>query len=262
MPHGAHKLLRSFHLKKMGMRDYQEGPTLALLDGDASRGAALRARLQRLGHACSTFPEAGDLILALSGGQRFALLLVVLQDEASLGILSAACQVLGIPVLVVVSDAQWGHLSSRARGFEASGTLGADVSRMTDAELDWLLRAMLQRKNNSAIDVPLNDQTVWGDYHFYEGSRHVLFKGRNIRLQPLQFGLALHLFRNLGRAVKREWFWEVLWLTSVPGDGKRALDVCVSNVRRRLELNGEHGFFLRAVYGQGYQLVEAQFAST
>lgn len=235
-----------------------EALSVALLDGRESQRAALCARLQHLGHECFEFQGASDVIVALSGGQRFGVLLAALQDPSSLGGLSAACTVLGIPVLSIVPQGQWGLLSSQGKVLESSGTLGADVTRMTDAELDWLVRALIQRRNASAPVVKPYGATVWGDYHFYEGSRHVQYNGHEIRLQPRQFVLALQLFRNVGRVVEREWLWKVLWRVSSLNEGKRALDACASSVRKRLALNGEHGFLLRAVYGQGYQLVEVQ----
>lgn len=233
--------------------------SMALLDGEESRGTALRTRLQKLGHECVAFSCASDLILALSSGRRFGLLLAVLQDEASLGGLSAACQVLGMPVLVVVPSGQWGQLSSKGDGFESSGAIGVDVSRMADAELNWLVRALIQRSKKATPAVaPPRNATVWGGYHFFEDSRCVQFIGQEIRLQPRQFVLALQFFRNLGRVVERDWLWKEVWRMPVLLEGKRALDACASNVRKRLELNGDHGFLLRSVYGQGYQLVEVQ----
>lgn len=232
--------------------------SLALLDSEEPRRTALRARLQQLGHECAVFANASELILTLGSGRRFGLLLSVPQDEASLGGLPAACLILGMPVLVVVSEGQWGLLSSKSGGFESNGTLGADVSRMADAELDWLVRALIQRTNAAPVSDWPDNPEVWGDYHFYEGSRCVQFKGREIRLQPRQFGFALQLFRNLGHVMGRERLWRELWRMPAQREGKRALDACASNVRKRLELNGENGFLLRAVYGQGYQLIEVQ----
>ncbi|SCX53399.1 winged helix-turn-helix domain-containing protein [Variovorax sp. EL159] len=232
--------------------------SLALLDNEEPRRTALRARLQQLGHECAVFANASELILTLSRGRRFGLLLSVPQEDASLGGLPAACLILGMPVLVVVSGGQWGPLASTGGGFESSGTLGADVSRMADAELDWLVRALIQRTSTApAIDWP-DSAEVWGDYHFYESSRSVQFKGQEIRLQPRQFGFALQLFRNLGHVMGRDRLWRELWRMPAQREGKRALDACASNVRKRLELNGENGFLLRAVYGQGYQLIEVQ----
>lgn len=237
----------------------EEALPLALLDMEEARGTALCTRLQTLRHACFPFSCASDLISALSSGRRFALLLSVLQDGASLGGLPAACQVLGMPVLVVVPGGQWRLLSSKADGFESGGTIGADASRMADAELDWLVRALILRnKNASPAVAPPGDATQWGDYRFLESSRCVQLNGQEIRLQPRQFALALQFFRNVGRVVERDWLWRVMWRMPALQEGKRALDACTSGVRKKLELNGEHGFLLRSVYGQGYQLIEVQ----
>ena len=229
---------------------------LALLDADQPRRTALCTRLHQLGHACSAFSSPSELILALGDGRRFGLLLSVLRDEASLGGLRAACLVLGIPVLMVVPGGQWGLLASKTEGLESSGTLGADVSRMADEELDWLIRALIQRASTAPVIVKPAGAEVWGDYHFFEGSCWVQLDGNEISLQPRQFGLALQFFRNVGRVVERDWLWRVLWRTPAHREGNRALDACVSNVRKKLELNGEHRFLLRAVYRLGYQLIE------
>lgn len=233
--------------------------SVALLDGHEPRMTAFQARLQKFGYACSAFSSADDLILALSSGRRFGILLSVMWDEASLGGLTVASLVVGMPMLAVIADGQWGSHSSKDEGFGVNYTLGANVSRMADAELDWLVRALIQRNKSAALPMPRSrDAMVWGDYHFYERSHCVELNGHEIRLQPRQFAVALELFRNVGHVVERDWLWRVVWRMPDLGAGKRALDACASNVRRRLGLNGEHGFMLRAVYGQGYQLIEVQ----
>lgn len=228
---------------------------MALLDMEESRSMALRARLLQLGHECFVFSGTSQLILALSGGRRFGLLLLVLQDGASLSSLGTACQVLGMPVLVIVSS-QWGFPSSQSGGFESIGTLAADVSRMSDEELGWLVRALIQRASTALVAVKTDGAEVWGGYSFYESSRYVRLNGNEIPLQPRQFGFALQLFRNVGRVVERAWLWKLLWPEPALREGNRALDACAYNVRKRLELNSDHGFLLRSVYGQGYELIE------
>jgi DNA-binding winged helix-turn-helix (wHTH) protein len=83
----------------------------------------------------------------------------------------------------------------------------------------------------------------------------VVHKGREIMLQPRQFELALELFRNVGRLVYARVAVElaVARRCTAP-DGARALDVCVANVRRKLELRRKARFTLHAVYRRGYQL--------
>lgn len=231
---------------------------VAIFDGDEHRGTSLRARLEHLGHECCTFANASQLIRALRGGRRFGLLLTAAQDEVSLDGLRAACLVLGMPVLTVVPSGQWGRLESREEHIESGCTLGADISRMANEELDWLIRALIRRSSSASLVAPPDRTEVWGEYRLHESSHSVQFNGGTVTLQPRQFSLALQLFRNLGRVLERDWLWEMIWQMQDLREGTRALDACASGVRRRLELNGKHGFLMRAVYGQGYQMIEVQ----
>lgn len=225
---------------------------MALLDEDESRRTVLCTRLQQLGHECFTFSRASDFILALSGGRRFGLLLSVPQDEAPFDSLRVACRVLGMPVLMVVPCGQWGRLSSKGASLAPCCTLGANLSQMVDEELDWLVSALIHRASGGSAVARPDNVEVWGDYQFQAESRCVLLNGNPVTLQPREFSLALQLFRNVGRVVERDWL-----LTAMnQRKGTRALDVCVSSLRRKLQLNGEHGLVLRAVYRKGYQLVE------
>lgn len=213
-----------------------------------------------MGHECLAFAEAGELLLALGEGRRFSLLLVSLHDEALRSGLLAVSRVLGMPVLLTVPDGQWELLSSTTGDTAPAAMLGADVSRMTDAELDWLVRALARPRPGvtTPASVFTHGTGPWGDYRFHEDSHVVQFRESEIHLQPRQFAFALQAFQNLGRVLAREWLWNALWGTAIQREGNRALDACASSVRRKLGLHGENGFLLRSVYGQGYQLVAVQ----
>lgn len=233
---------------------------LALLCTKGPQGASLHQRLQQMGHECLAFAEADEVLVALGDGKRFALLLVSQHDEALRSGLIAVCKVLGMPVLLTVADGHWELLSPKGNDTAPAAVLGADVSRMTDAELDWLVCA-LARPRRDGMPAPVNHAhgaSAWGDYRFHEDSHMVQFKDDEIHLQPRQFAFALQAFQNMGRVLAREWLWNSLWGTATRREGNRALDACASSVRRKLGLHGEHGFLLRSVYGQGYQLVAVQ----
>jgi DNA-binding response OmpR family regulator len=68
-------------------------------------------------------------------------------------------------------------------------------------------------------------------------------------------GFALQLFRNVGRVLSREWLLDALWANRRSLESQRTVDVCATKVRKKLSLSNENGFVLRAIYGQGYQLV-------
>ncbi|RTQ32952.1 response regulator transcription factor [Variovorax gossypii] len=233
---------------------------LALLCAKESQGPSLHDRLQQMGHECLAFAEADEVLVALGGGRRFALLLVSQHDEALHSGLIAVSKVLGMPVLLTVADGHWELLSPKGNDTAPAGMLAADVSRMSNDELDWLACA-LARPRRDGTPMALghaHGATAWGDYRFHEDRHVVQFRNDEIQLQPRQFAFALQAFRNLGRVLAREWLWNALWGAATRRDGNRALDACASSVRRKLGLHGEHGFLLRSVYGQGYQLVAMQ----
>ncbi len=213
-----------------------------------------------MGHKCLAFAEAGELLLALSEGRRFSLLLVGRHDRASRGGLLAVSRVLGMPVLFTVPDRQWELLAAASEDAVPGALLGADVSRMTDTELDWLVCALARtRREGAPVSTAHTHGTgLWGDYSFHEDSHVVQFRQSEIHLQPRQFAFALQVFQNLGRVLPRDWLWNALWGKAMQRDGRRALDACASSVRRKLGLHGENGFLLRSVYGRGYQLVAVQ----
>lgn len=213
-----------------------------------------------MGHECLAFAEAGELLIALGDGRRFGLLLVSRHDEALRSGLFAVSRVLGMPVLLTVPDGQWELLSSKNKDAAPAAMIGADVSRMTDAELDWLLRALARPRPEvmPPATARAHGNGPWGDYRFHEDSHVVQFRESEIHLQPRQFAFALQAFQNLGRVLAREWLWNALWGTAIQREGNRALDACASSVRRKLGLHGENGFLLRSVYGHGYQLVAVQ----
>jgi DNA-binding response OmpR family regulator len=74
-----------------------------------------------------------------------------------------------------------------------------------------------------------------------------------IDLTPREFDLAAFLFRRHGRIVSREALLENVWNMNA-SVSTRTVDTHVSRLRKKLELNGENGWRLAAVYQHGYRL--------
>jgi len=71
---------------------------------------------------------------------------------------------------------------------------------VTDDELDWLIRALGQRAEDSfAVAVP-DHAAVWGACHFYGDRQCVQINGIEVALQPRQYSFALQL--SFGAPVK------------------------------------------------------------
>ena len=104
-----------------------------------------------------------------------------------------------------------------------------------------------------------NDQVGDEDaapYRIDSQRRRVTLNEREIVLTEREFDLALFLFRRRGRVVSRDALLEGVW--NIRGDvATRTVDTHISRLRKKLELGGEHGWRLNAVYQHGYRLEQA-----
>jgi DNA-binding response OmpR family regulator len=86
--------------------------------------------------------------------------------------------------------------------------------------------------------------------------RRVTLADREVALTEREFDLATFLFRRRGRVVSRDALLEGVW--NIRGDvATRTVDTHISRLRKKLELGGEHGWRLNAVYQHGYRLEQA-----
>lgn len=83
--------------------------------------------------------------------------------------------------------------------------------------------------------------------------RRVLLDGRVADLSARETDLALYLFNHAGRLLTRAHLANAIWGLP-PNADTRTIDVHVSNLRRKLELNPTAGWRLVSIYRQGYRL--------
>jgi DNA-binding response OmpR family regulator len=99
--------------------------------------------------------------------------------------------------------------------------------------------------NDGEIDLP--------PYKLDAQRRRISVNGREIELTQREFDLASFLFRRQGRIVGRGALLENVWNLSA-AVSTRTVDTHVSRLRRKLDLNGENGWRLAAIYQHGYRL--------
>ena len=83
--------------------------------------------------------------------------------------------------------------------------------------------------------------------------RRIAIDGREVELTQREFDLACFLFRRHDRIVSRDALLENVWNLSA-AVSTRTVDTHVSRLRKKLELGGEHGWRLAAIYQHGYRL--------
>lgn len=233
------------------MIDMRVKSMVALVEPSQGKGGELARKLKLWGFTPVIFTSANELLITLSGGRRFEILLMLENDFAVWHCISAVCRARGMPTLLLTNSLDWLSTAAPSENYQPLPLFDFALEVASDAELKIRIDALLQRAKNLPN---FGAYVKMGGYEFFENSQRVTLRGEEIVLQPRQFGVALELFRNVGLVVPRELLWRLLWRDGSSRDGGRTLDVCVANVRKLLSLRPENGFTLRAAYGRGYQL--------
>ncbi|KIQ35429.1 hypothetical protein RT97_06215 [Variovorax paradoxus] len=216
-------------------------------------------KVEALGHCPKYFADILDLLSALACGQRFTLAISSFRAEkTSWHNVHSVSEVLRMPVMLIVQASQWPDLHARASD---SQLIDIVTSEMSERELGWRIDVLLKAAQIKS-QKPNERDGSWGGYQFLESEHVVLHRGRPIHLQPRQFTLAKTMFENVGEVVSRDRLWTSVWNVPPPIAKNRTIDVCINNVRRKLDLHEENGFILRAAYKLGYILSAVDPASS
>lgn len=91
-----------------------------------------------------------------------------------------------------------------------------------------------------------------GPYRFSPDTKTITRDNETVELTAKDFELAQHLFRNVGRLLSREQLLRDVW--NVEGINTRTVDVHMSRIRRRMQINPESGYRIKTIYQHGYRL--------
>lgn len=97
----------------------------------------------------------------------------------------------------------------------------------------------------------------FGEFLFDDKELRVVVDGNAIALTQREFDLVVLLLSNAGRLFSRDELMKCVWAQSNPGNS-RTVDTHISRLRRKLGLDGDTGFVLTSVYGQGYRLEQVR----
>lgn len=164
------------------------------------------------------------------------------------------------PFLVVLTDRI--EEADRLLGFEA-GVDDYVAKPFSPQEVAFRLRAMLRRaavhrpaaSTPAPADVPdhatnaLRVGALAVDPDTYEAQ----VDEQHVELTPVEFQILLALVRNAKLVLTRDQLVEHVWGATWNGDG-HALDVHVSNLRRKLSKLPRDQTYIRSVRGVGYRL--------
>jgi DNA-binding response OmpR family regulator len=93
----------------------------------------------------------------------------------------------------------------------------------------------------------------FGIYEFDKLGSTVRYRDEYVALTSKEFALALMFFRNANRPISRTYILETVWNASAD-IATRTLDMHVSKIRAKLDLNVDSGFRISTIFGYGYRL--------
>ncbi|MDH4274586.1 MAG: response regulator transcription factor [Gammaproteobacteria bacterium] len=223
---------------------------IALLEDDLDQAALVNLWLTADGHQCQAYHSGADFIKALSR-ESFDMLIIdwVLPDLP------------GDKVLEWVRERVDWHIPvifTTGRSDESDVVLalqkGADdymIKPLRQAELIARIRA-LNRRSHALGTEPAN-VLDFPPYQFQPRQRLLTLNGTTVTLTQKQYDLALFLFNHVGRIMSRGHLLESVWGVT-PDLNTRTVDIHISRLRKKLELDARHGWQLNTVYQHGYRL--------
>jgi DNA-binding response OmpR family regulator len=225
---------------------------IGFLEDDPDQAELIGLWLDQAGYTHRHFRSATEFRRRL-GGEAVDLLLLdwMLPDATGLEVLSwiRSSPNADLPVIFLTAKSRDEDI---VRGLESGGD-DYVIKPPKQAELLARMAAVLRRRGAEPENA---HEIALGPYTIDLQRRRVSLDGREIELTQREFDLASYLFRRQGRIVSRDALLENVWNMSA-SVSTRTVDTHVSRLRKKLELAGEHGWRLTAVYQHGYRLEQA-----
>jgi DNA-binding response OmpR family regulator len=221
---------------------------IGLLEDDADQAALVGQWLEESGYAVRTFRTAAEF-RRRQGTSTIDLLLLdwMLPDTAGIDVLGwiRASPNARLPVIFLTARNEEEDLVRALMNGGDDYVVKPAKRRELIARVDALLRRHGVNGDGGEIDLP--------PYRIDPKRRRISVNGREIELTQREFDLASFLFRRQGRIVGRDALLENVWNLS-SAVSTRTVDTHVSRLRKKLDLNGENGWRLAAIYQHGYRL--------
>ena len=101
---------------------------------------------------------------------------------------------------------------------------------------------------------PARASFEFADFHFDLQKRRVMREQETVDLSPKEFDFALYLFSHRDRIVGNSELMTSVW-SLPPSMDTRRIDTAACRVRKKMRLTEEHGWRLKRLRREGYQLI-------
>ena len=133
--------------------------------------------------------------------------------------------------------------------------LGADdyvTKPFSVRELTARVKAVLRRNSDKKEEEFPEHEIVVGNFVIKPDRYEILLNGEVLDLTLKEYELLELLMRNKGRVLKREYLLQVLW-DYADGVNTRVLDVHISKIRDKIELDSKNPAYIKTIRGLGYK---------
>lgn len=238
-------------------------PKILLVDDDVEFTSLLAEVLAMESFEVEVVHNGEDALHTLDLSYDLILLDIMMPKLGGIETLKQIRQKYNTPVLMLTAR---GDNVDRILGLE----LGADdyLSKpFNDRELVARIKAILRRvtkvptpPNVSHIELNNGDDQktlYFDDIVLYPGRQQVIYQGKDLELTGTEFALLSMLIRNPGHILSRELLSiEILGKRLTPFD--RAIDMHMSNLRKKLPPRKDNLPWFKTLRGRGYLLVTEQ----
>ncbi len=141
-----------------------------------------------------------------------------------------------------------GEKDDIVRGLQAGA-----VDYITKPESDEIIRARLEAAGRRLGGSKPDQYAQFGKYRLDRKSKSVEVDGSGVAVTAKEFDLVDLLFQNLDRPLSRGYLFSKVWGGETELE-TRTIDVHVSRLRTKLQLQPANGFVIRTVFGFGYRM--------
>lgn len=222
---------------------------VVIADDEADVVTFLKSIIEEMGHVAVSFSDGNMLAQALVR-ETFDLLILDWNIPGKDGIATLQWMQSSLPERPPVI-----MMTNRSAKRDISDALnaGADdyITKPEDRSVVAArINAMLRRNAGSGA---FDTEATYGKYHLNRLEQTVAINGKTVTLTAKEFELADLFFRNADRTLSRNYIMETIWRTTA-ALATRTLDMHISRVRSKLDLQPENGFRIFTVFGYGYRL--------
>lgn len=120
-------------------------------------------------------------------------------------------------------------------------------------ELTARVKVNLRRTQQTVQPEDTKRELIIGDFTIKSDKYEIYHKGKLLELTLKEYELLGMLLRNHGKVLKREYLLDVLW-DYANGVNTRVLDVHISKLREKIEVDPKNPDYIKTIRGLGYKI--------